>query len=188
MLQQLRPAAALFLLLSLLTGLAYPGLVTALAQLAFADAANGSLISIDGKPVGSALLGQPFSEPQYFWPRPSASGGSPYNAQASGGSNYGPSHPDLAKTVAERVKQLGGNPTTHPVPVDLVTSSGSGLDPDISLAAAYFQVERVAAARGKSKPELENLIERYAQRPWLGLFGEARVNVLTLNLALDGKL
>ena len=184
---QLRPALVLFLLLSLITGLAYPLLVTGIAQLAFPAQANGSLIVKDGKAVGSALIGQPFSDPKHFWSRPSATSPMPYNAANSAGSNLGPSNPALAEAVKARIDALRaadpGNPL--PVPVDLVTASASGLDPHISRAAADYQLARVARATGLPEAAVRELVERHTQGAWLGFIGEARVNVLQLNLALD---
>jgi len=183
----LRPALSLFLLLSLLTGIVYPLAVTAVGQLLFADAANGSIVTIDGKAVGSALIGQQFTSPGYFWGRPSATGPYAYNGAVSGGSNLGPLNPALTEAVQARIEALrAADPgNTQPVPIDLVTASASGLDPDISLAAAHFQASRVARLRAMPPAQLDQLIERLAQRPWLGILGEPRVNVLRLNLALD---
>jgi K+-transporting ATPase ATPase C chain len=183
----LRPALSLFLLLSVLTGIVYPLAVTAIGQLLFADAANGSIVSIDGKAVGSALIGQQFASPGYFWGRPSATGPYAYNGAVSSGSNLGPLNPALTAAVKARIEALrAADPgNTQPVPIDLVTASASGLDPEISLAAAQFQASRVARLREMPAAQLDQLIERLAQRPWLGIFGEPRVNVLRLNLALD---
>jgi K+-transporting ATPase ATPase C chain len=183
----LRPALSLFLLLGVLTGIVYPLAVTALGQLLFADAANGSIVSVDGKAVGSTLIGQQFTSPGYFWGRPSATGPHAYNGAVSGGSNLGPLNPALAAAVEARIAALrAADPgNTQPVPIDLVTASASGLDPEISLAAAHFQASRVARLRAMPPAQLDQLIERFAQRPWLGIFGEPRVNVLRLNLALD---
>ncbi|HNC68309.1 MAG TPA: potassium-transporting ATPase subunit KdpC [Thauera aminoaromatica] len=185
--QTLRPALALFILLSVVTGLAYPLAVTGVAQLLFPWQANGSLVQRDGKPVGSALIGQSFTDPGHFWGRPSATGPQPYNAAASTGSNLGPLNPALTDAVKARVAALqAADPgNAAPVPVDLVTASGSGLDPEISLAAAHYQAPRVARVRGLPPAQITALIERHAQRPWLGVLGEPRVNVLALNLALD---
>ncbi|MCP5333014.1 MAG: potassium-transporting ATPase subunit KdpC [Pseudomonadales bacterium] len=185
--QTLRPALALFILLSVVTGLAYPFAVTGVAQLLFPWQANGSLVQRDGKPVGSALIGQSFTDPGHFWGRPSATGPQPYNAAASTGSNLGPLNPALTDAVKARVAALqAADPgNAAPVPVDLVTASGSGLDPEISLAAAHYQAPRVARVRGLPPAQITALIERHAQRPWLGVLGEPRVNVLALNLALD---
>jgi K+-transporting ATPase ATPase C chain len=185
----LRQSIALLLLLTLVTGVAYPLAVTAFAQLLFPTAANGSILVRDGKPVGSALIGQPFSDPRYFWGRPSATSPFPYNAAASGGSNLGPTNPALADAVKQRIEALrAADPgNTKPVPVDLVTASGSGLDPQISPAAAEFQVERVARARGMNADEVRKLVAAATQKRQWRIFGEPRVNVLQLNLALDGK-
>jgi len=187
MLGKLRPVLVVFVLLSALTGIAYPLLVTGLAQAIFPAQANGSLIYADGRPVGSALIGQPFSDPKYFWGRPSATADVPYNAMASGGSNLGPTNPALLEAVRERVQALRavdpGN--TAPIPVDLVTASGSGLDPHVSPAAAYYQAPRVARLRGLPVGEVKALVARFAEPRTLGLLGELRVNVLELNLALD---
>jgi K+-transporting ATPase ATPase C chain len=185
----LRQSIALLLLLTLVTGVAYPLAVTAFAQLLFPTAANGSVLVRDGKPVGSALIGQPFSDPRYFWGRPSATSPFPYNAAASGGSNLGPTNPALADAVKQRIEALrAADPgNTKPVPVDLVTASGSGLDPQISPAAAEFQVERVARARGMNADEVRKLVAAATQKRQWRIFGEPRVNVLQLNLALDGK-
>lgn len=185
--ETLRPALALFVLLSVVTGLVYPLTVTGVAQLLFPRQANGSLVMRDGQPVGSALIGQSFTDPGHFWGRPSATGPQPYNAAASTGSNLGPLNPTLVEAVKARVAALqAADPgNTRPVPVDLVTASGSGLDPDISLAAAHYQAPRVARARGLPSAQVKALIEHHAKRPWLGVLGEPRVNVLALNLALD---
>jgi K+-transporting ATPase ATPase C chain len=190
MLTLLRPALAVFLLLSLLTGLAYPLAVTALAQALLPAQANGSLILDAGTARGSALIGQPFSDPKYFWSRPSATAPQPYNGLASGGSNLGPTNPALADAVRERIMALRaadpGNPA--PVPLDLVTASGSGLDPHISPAAAAYQLARVARLRSLPPAQLEALVAAHtAPRTW-GLLGEPRVNVLTLNLALEAAV
>ncbi len=189
MVGHLRSALVLLGLLTLLTGLAYPLAVTGVAQAVFPRQAKGSLILKDGKPVGSELIGQPFDDPKYFWGRPSATTPFPYNAGSSTGSNQGPTNPDLQKAVKERVEALRtadpGN--LAPVPVDLVTASGSGLDPHISPAAALYQVPRVAEARGLDKGAVRQLVERHVEGRWLGILGEARVNVLPLNLALDGQ-
>jgi K+-transporting ATPase ATPase C chain len=186
--RDLLPALVLFLLLTLLTGLAYPLAVTGLAQLLFREPASGSLVLRDGKPVGSALIGQPFSDPKYFWSRPSATPPQPYNGLASAGSNLGPTNPTLVEATRERVDALRrADPDNEaPVPMDLVTASGSGLDPHISLAAAEYQLRRVARARGLDESTLKALVAKQAEPRWLGLIGEPRVNVLRLNLALDG--
>ena len=186
-LSMLRPALTLFVVLSALTGLVYPLAVTGIAQLAFPDAANGSLILRDGKPVGSELVGQAFSDPKHFWSRPSATGPMPYNAANSSGSNLGPSSPALAEAAKARIEALReadpGN--TAPVPVDLVTASASGLDPHISRAAADFQLARVARVRGLAEDRVRALVEQHNEPPLLGFIGEPRVHVLRLNLALD---
>lgn len=185
--QTLRPALALFVVLSVVTGLVYPFAVTGVAQLLFPRQANGSLVMRDGQPVGSALIGQSFTDPGHFWGRPSATAPQPYNAAASTGSNLGPLNPALVDAVKARIAALqAADPgNAAPVPVDLVTASGSGLDPDISLAAAAYQAPRVARVRGLPLAQVEALIERHAARPRLGVLGEPRVNVLALNLALD---
>jgi potassium-transporting ATPase KdpC subunit len=189
MLTHIRPAIVSLALFTLITGVAYPALVTAIAELVFPHQANGSLIVKDGKAVGSALIGQPFDDPKYFWGRPSATSPFGYNAASSAGSNLSPTNPDLIKTVQGRVDALRtadpGN--TAPVPVDLVTASGSGLDPHISPAAALYQVERVAKARKMSAADVRALVERHTEGRQLGFLGEPRVNVLALNLALDGR-
>lgn len=183
----LRPAASVFALLTAITGLTYPLVVTGIAQAAFADVANGSIVVVDGQAVGSSLIGQAFTAPKYFWSRPSATGPMPNNAGASSGSNLGANNPVLIDAVASRIAALRaadpGNPAA--VPIDLVTASGSGLDPEISLAAAAYQAERVARARGLDPATVRSLIDRHAVRPWQGVVGEPRVNVLLLNLALD---
>ena len=185
----LRPALTLFLGFTLLLGLVYPLLVTAVAQVVFPWQANGSVLAVAGRPVGSALIGQAFSAPKDFWGRPSATAPQPYNGLASGGSNLGPTNPTELAAVKANVEALrSADPAEadRPVPVDLVTASGSGLDPDISLAAAAYQVARVARARGLSVRQVRHLVARHARRPWLGVLGEPRVDVLALNLALDG--
>ena len=177
----LRPAFVLFFLLTLLTGVAYPLLVTGAAQLLFPDQAAGSLILQDGKPVGSSLIGQ------NFWGRPSATGPMPYNASASSGSNQGPLNPALTDAVKARVEALkAADPgNTAQVPVDLVTASASGLDPHISPAAAHYQTARVAKARGIPVDRVQSVVEQQTETPMLGFLGEPRVNVLRLNLALQ---
>ena len=190
MLAQLRAALVTLLTLTLLTGVAYPLFVTGIAQ-AFPAKAKGSLVYKGPIPVGSHLLGQPFESPKYFWGRLSATGPAPYNAGASSGSNLGPTNPALTDAAKARIDALhAADPdNTAPVPVDLVTASGSGLDPHISPAAALYQVHRVAKARGRSNDEasVRDLIARYTEGPDLGIFGEAGVNVLELNLALDAN-
>ena len=188
MISHLRPALVLLAALHVLTGLVYPLVVTGVAQVIWHDKANGSVVSIGGKDVGSSLIGQPFSAPGYFWGRPSATSPAPYDASGSNGSNLGPTNPALLDAVRDRVAALRqADPTlTGPVPVDLVTASGSGLDPDISAAGALAQVNRVAAARGVSPQRVRQLVEGRIQERALGFLGEPRVNVLALNLALDG--
>jgi K+-transporting ATPase KdpC subunit len=187
MVSQLRAAVLVLIVLTVITGVVYPLLVTGIAQAALPRQANGSLIVKDGQAIGSELIGQPFDAPQYFWGRLSATGPYPYNAAASSGSNLGPMNPALVEAVQVRVKALHdadpGN--TRPIPVDLVTASGSGLDPDISVAAALYQVPRVARARGLSQAQVEALVRQYITTRQWGVLGEPRVNVLRLNLALD---
>ena len=185
----IRPALVLLIVLSVLTGLIYPAVVTGVAQLVFPRQANGSLIVRDGKVVGSSLVGQPFDDPKYFWGRPSATSPFPYNAAASSGSNQGPTNPALYEAVKGRVEALrAADPgNTAPVPVDLVTASGSGLDPHISPAAALYQVGRVAKARKLDEGAVRQLVEQHTEGRQLGMLGEPRVNVLALNLALDGR-
>jgi K+-transporting ATPase ATPase C chain len=187
MLKELKPALLVLALMTVLTGVAYPLLVTGIAQGVFPHQANGSLIEQDGKLVGSALIGQPFADPKHFWSRPSATGPVPYNAGASSGSNLGPLNPALEEAVKARIDALkAADPTnTAPIPVDLVTASGSGLDPHISPAAARWQAPRIARLRGLSEAEVARLIDAHTEGRQLGLLGEPRVNVLTLNLALD---
>jgi potassium-transporting ATPase KdpC subunit len=187
MFKELRPAVTSFLLLTLLTGIAYPLLVTGISQLTMPGKANGSLIVKVGKPVGSSLIGQSFSDPKYFWGRPSATGPMPNNAFSSGGSNLGPTNPALMDAVKARVQALRdadpGN--KQPVPVDLVTASASGLDPHISPAAAEYQIARVVRLRNLSPDMLRKRVAEYTEGRQFGILGEPRVNVLELNLALD---
>ncbi|MEP7062065.1 MAG: potassium-transporting ATPase subunit KdpC [Betaproteobacteria bacterium] len=187
MFADLIPAIRMLAVLTALTGVVYPLLVTGIAKTAFPGAANGSLIEANGRIVGSALIGQPFDNPGYFWSRPSATSPQPYNADASSGSNLGARNPALTEAVAARIKALRdadpGN--VAPVPIDLVTASGSGLDPDISVAAARFQVSRVARTRGLPEREVRGLVAGNTAGRTFGLLGEPRVNVLALNLALD---
>ena len=189
MLSQLRPAILVLVLLTVVTGVVYPLVVTGIAQAVFPFQAQGSLVVKGGKVVGSALIGQPFDDPKYFWSRPSTTSPFADNAAASSGSNLSPTNPDLVKAVQGRVDALrAADPAnTAPVPVDLVTASGSGLDPHISPAAALYQVSRVARARKLDPEAVRQLVERHIEGRLLGLLGEPRVNVLALNLALDGK-
>jgi len=184
---QLRPALTLFIVLSLITGLAYPLAVTGVAQVLFPHQANGSLVVKDGKPVGSELIGQAFGDPGHFWSRPSATAPMPYNAANSGGSNLAPTAPALVDAVKARIEALhAADPgNTAPVPADLVTASASGLDPHISRAAADYQAARVARVRGLPVEQVRALVAQHTEGPWLGFIGEPRVNVLALNLALD---
>ncbi len=183
----LRPAISLFVLLTVVTGILYPLAVTGIAKLVFPEAAGGSLILIGGKPVGSALIGQGFAAPQYFWSRPSATSPRPYNAAASSGSNQGPLNPALTDAVKDRIATLkAADPgNAKPIPPDLVTASASGLDPHISPAAAQYQVERVARARNLQSQAVQALVAQSTEGRQWGIFGEPRVNVLKLNLALD---
>ena len=190
---QLLPAFALLVALSVATGVAYPAAVTAIAQVAFPAQANGSMIVVDGTTVGSTLIGQSFSDPKYLWGRPSAAGVTDenpggYDANASGGSNLGPTSQDLIDRVTAAVDELRATNANAPVPVDLVTTSGSGLDPEISPAAAEYQVARIAAARGIGEADVRAAIDRHTEQPLLGLLGRPRVNVLLVNLDLDGLL
>ncbi len=183
----IRPAITLFILISLITGLLYPLAVTGIAQIAFPEQAAGSLIKRGEEVIGSSLIGQNFSGPTYFWSRPSATSPMPYNAANSGGSNLGPTNPGLIEAVKERAKNILAN---HPdkaekIPTDLVTASASGLDPHISPAAAYYQVERVAAARNTDTAIVKSLVDQTIETPLWGLLGDSHVNVLRLNLALD---
>jgi K+-transporting ATPase ATPase C chain len=186
---QLKPAILSLVLLTVLTGVAYPLVVTAIAHLVFPGQANGSLILKDGKSIGSMLIGQPFDDPKYFWSRPSATSPFADNAANSAGSNLGPTNPDLVKAVQGRIDALrAADPgNTALIPVDLVTASGSGLDPHISPAGARYQVPRVAKARGLDEARVRDLVAQYTEGRQWGLFGEPRVNVLQLNLALDGR-
>jgi K+-transporting ATPase ATPase C chain len=187
MIRMLRPALVLFALLTVLTGLVYPLVVTGIGRGLFADQAAGSLVLRDGKPVGSTLIGQNFADPKYFWGRLSATTPMPNNATASGGSNLGPTNPALLDAMRARIEALkGADPDNRlPIPVDLVTASASGLDPEISPAAALYQVTRVARARHLDAAALRRLVVERIEGPQWHIFGEARVNVLKLNLALD---
>jgi len=189
MFSQIRPALVLLILMTALTGVVYPLLVTAFSQVGMPERANGSLIVREGKPVGSTLIGQPFGDPKHFWSRPSATSPYPYNAASSSGSNQGPTNPALTDAVAGRIKALrDADPDNKaPVPADLVTASGSGLDPHISPAAAEYQVARVAKARSLDPAKLKALVAEATEGRQLGFLGEPRVNVLKLNLALDAQ-
>ena len=183
-----KPALIMLVILTVLTGMVYPGVVTALAQVLFPHQANGSLIEDkDGKPLGSELIGQPFSDPKYFWGRPSATSPYAYNAGASTGSNQGPTNPALMDAVKGRIQALhDADPENQaPIPVDLVTASGSGLDPQITPAAAAYQINRVAKARHINPQKLRDLVSQQTESRQWGIFGEPRVNVLSLNLELD---
>jgi potassium-transporting ATPase KdpC subunit len=183
----LRPALVFFAVLTLIVGFAYPLVVTGAARALFPVQAAGSLVLKDGKPVGSAVIGQNFSDPKHFWGRPSATSPQPYNGVGSSGSNLGPLNPALTDAVKGRIEALrAADPgNAAPVPVDLVTASGSGLDPDISVAAAKYQVARVAKARGLPVDKVAALVDQHVDKPWLPIVGEPVVNVLRLNLALD---
>ena len=187
MFAQLTPALRMLVIMSALTGVIYPLVVTGIAKVTFPRVANGSLIEADGKTLGSDLIGQPFDDPKYFWSRPSATSPQPYNAMSSSGSNQGPRNPALADAVKDRIKALRdadpGN--TAAVPVDLVTASGSGLDPHISVAAAEYQLSRVSKARGLAADQVRGLVAENTEGRTLGVLGEPRVNVLKLNIALD---
>ncbi len=193
MVAQLRPAFFMLLIFTVITGVIYPLAVTGIAQVAFPKQANGSLIMVHGKAVGSKLIGQQFDDPKYFWGRLSATGDFPYNAfnadtlTGSSGSNYGPLNPALTQAAQARIDALkAADPgNTLSIPVDLVTASGSGLDPHISIAAALYQIHRVATARGLDEAQVKSLVDKYTQGRQFGFLGEPRVNVLELNLALD---
>lgn len=186
---ELRPAIVILILMTLVTGVAYPLLVTGLAQATFSRRANGSLIVRDGKAVGSSLIGQPFDDPKYFWGRLSGTSPFGYNAASSSGSNFGPLNPAFRAAAKGRIDALrAADPgNTAPIPVDLVTASGSGLDPHISPAAAFYQATRVARARKVDEAGVRRLVEAHVEARPFGLLGEPRVNVLALNLALDGR-
>jgi K+-transporting ATPase ATPase C chain len=183
----IRPAFVLFVFFTVLTGLVYPLAITGIAQAAFGHAASGSILMRNGKPVGSSLIGQNFSDPKYFWGRPSATSPQPYAGTASSGSNLGPLNPALIDGVKGHIQALrAADPgNSAPIPVDLVTASASGLDPEESIAAALYQAARVARARGVPLPVVRTVVEAHSQPRWLGTFGEPRVNVLAVNLALD---
>ncbi len=183
----IRPTLTIFAVLTLITGVLYPLVVTGVAQVVFPFQANGSMIKRSGIVQGSTLIGQQFNGIQYFWGRPSATGPFPYNAAASSGSNLGPANPSLLEIVQIRVDALKiTNPGNHlPIPVDLVTASASGLDPNISIAAAYYQIPRIARVRGMSEADVTTLVNKYTEKRQMGFLGEPRVNVLLLNIALD---
>jgi potassium-transporting ATPase KdpC subunit len=187
MLNELRRAFTMLAMMTLITGVAYPLLVTGIGRAVFPGKSTGSLIERDGKAAGSSLIGQSFADPKHFWSRPSATSPYPYNASASSGSNQGPLNPALVEAVTGRIKALhDADPdNTAPVPVDLVTASASGLDPHISPAAAEFQVNRVAKARNLDPQKVRELVAQYTEGRQLGFLGEPRINVLGLNLALD---
>lgn len=184
MISQVRPAFFILLIFTVIIGVIYPLVVTGIAQVAFPQQANGSLIVKDGKAVGSELIGQQFDDPGYFWGRPSAAN---YNASASSGSNYGPLNPALIDSVQARIDALKAADSDNPlpIPVDLVTASASGLDPHISVASALYQVSRVASARGLDEAQVKSLVDKYTEGRQFGFLGEPRVNVLLLNIALD---
>ena len=183
----IRPVLVLFTLLTVLTGLIYPLLITEIGQVFFASASSGSLVYKGDQLIGSELIGQNFAEPKYFWSRPSATGPMPYNASASSGSNLGPLNPALTDAVKSRIEALKASDPNNklPVPVDLITASASGLDPHISAAAALYQAHRVAKARKLSPAEVVTLVEHSIEHPWVRWLGEEKVTVLKLNLALD---
>jgi K+-transporting ATPase ATPase C chain len=185
--QQLKIIVMFLVIFTVITGIAYPLIVTGIAQVAFHNQANGSLIEQNGNITGSELIGQQFSDPKYFWGRLSATSPVPYNADASSGSNYGPSNPELARAVQARIDALKAvDPNNdQPIPVDLVTFSSSGLDPEISVAAANYQISRVARIRGLSQATVTALVNRFTEGRQLGILGEPRINVLKLNQALD---
>jgi potassium-transporting ATPase KdpC subunit len=194
-LRLIRPAIVMTLALTIITGLIYPGIITGLAQVFFPSQASGSILYVNGKPIGSALIGQYWTQPNYFHGRPSATNNpqgtpAPYSADNSGASNLGPTNQTLITTVQQRIDDLKKEnpdvPSGTPIPADLVTASGSGLDPDISVAAAYYQIPRVAKARGMTQEALRKVVDDHITGRFLGIFGEPRINVLELNLALDG--
>lgn len=189
MLTQLKTSLLMLVVFSVLTGLIYPLAITGIAQLAFPRQANGTLITRDGKLVGSELIGQAFDDPKYFWSRPSATSPMPYNAASSSGSNLALTNPAQADAMKRRIARLreSGVAAAQPIPIDLITASGSGLDPHISVAAARLQVSRVAHARGLTEETVKRLVEQHTDGRQLGVLGEPRVNVLNLNLALDSS-
>ncbi|HUL43603.1 MAG TPA: potassium-transporting ATPase subunit KdpC [Bacteroidota bacterium] len=190
MLNQIRISILMVIVFTILTGILYPVAVTGISHLMFPSKSEGSMIKDHEKVLGSELIGQPFSDPKYFWSRLSATSPYPYNAAASTGSNYGPLNPALLDAVKGRIKDLksADSENTHPIPVDLVTASGSGLDPHISIAAALYQLPRVAKARNMKEDQVRALVEKFTEGRQLGFLGEPRVNVLELNLALDGHI
>jgi K+-transporting ATPase ATPase C chain len=186
-LHQLRPAVAILLLLTLITGFAYPAVVTGIAQVAFPSQANGSFIVVNGAAVGSSLIGQSFDDPKYLWGRPSAAGKG-YDGTSSAGSNLGPTSKALIDRITASIDAMRAKNGGGPVPVDLITTSGSGLDPDISPAAAEYQVNRLATARGITPDAVRAVIARHTTQPLFGFLGQPQVNVLLVNLDLDGLL
>lgn len=186
--QQFRPAISLLIALTVITGVAYPIAVWAVAQVGFSSQANGSLITVDGKAVGSTLIGQAFSQPQYVWGRLSAAGAEGYDGMSSAGSNLGPTNANLIDRVTSDLATWQAANSDAPVPVDLLTTSGSGLDPHVSPAGAEYQVARIAAARGVSEDDVRAVIARHTEQPLLGFIGQPRVHVLEVNLDLDGLL
>jgi potassium-transporting ATPase KdpC subunit len=183
------PAFAILVTMTLITGVAYPAIVTAIAQVAFPSQANGSFVqTADGRTIGSSLIGQAFNDPKYFWSRPSAAGTNGYDASGSGGSNLGPTSKALIDRISAEVDRLRAANGNKPIPVDLVTTSASGLDPDISPVAAEYQVARVAKARGISESDVRAAVGRHTQQPLFGFLGQPQVNVLELNLDLDGLI
>jgi K+-transporting ATPase ATPase C chain len=185
--QHIRPAIGALIVLTLLTGVVYPAIVTAVAQVAFPSQANGSFITVDGRTVGSSLIGQAFEDPRYLWGRPSAAGAG-YDGMSSGGSNLGPTSQALIDRMSDELDRLRAANGDQPVPVDLVTASASGLDPHISPEAAAYQVTRIASARGIPEDEVRAAIERHTDEPMLAFMGQSTVNVLEVNLDLDGLL
>ncbi len=186
--KEIKPAILIFIAFTLICGGIYPAVVTGIASVAFPRQAGGSFITDKtGKTVGSSLIGQPFSDPKYFWPRPSATSDFGYNPMASGGSNLGPTNPDYLKDIGERVKALHDTGISGKIPAEMVQASASGLDPDISPEAALIQIHRVAKARGMSEDAVRKLVAAHTEGRQLGIFGDPRVNVLQLNLALDGE-
>ena len=186
--KQIRASIMALVILTVITGVVYPLFITLIGKMWFPYQANGSVMLVNGVPVGSELIGQQFDDDKYLWSRPSATGNYPYNALASSGSNLGPLNPALATQVKDRANTLIKTNPTMPIPVDLVTASGSGLDPEISIAGAYYQINRIAKARNITNDQVLAVINNLAKYPLFGFIGEARVNVLKVNLALDGKI